>query len=346
MFRQLNISNFQSHKNSSFEFCDGVNIIIGDSDAGKSAVIRALRWLIMNRPQGDSIRSWWGGETSVELITDNCTVTRSKGKSGDEYILGKTSFKAFNKEVPKEITDALNLSETNIQFQLDQPYLLNETPGNVALHFNKVARLDKIDLVTSNINSQIRELTTDIKYKESQKVSLTEEVKQFEWLGKFEIELEVLEELEKQKVSKANSYKKLETLWNDLLDVNDSIKEESQILLFDKPVDDILGLIEKRDKVKKDRKQLDALWIRINMNQQELEEQSKLLQFEKPVNALLSLYEIKTKVEKEQNAIERVLNGVKTKEQQIKAAEISVKRLEKEFEESFPDTCPLCNKPK
>jgi len=56
MIKYLQIQNFQSHKDSLLEFDPGVNVIVGSSDSGKTAVIRALRWLVWNRPSGDAFR--------------------------------------------------------------------------------------------------------------------------------------------------------------------------------------------------------------------------------------------------------------------------------------------------
>ena len=36
------LENFQSHKHTSIEFNEGLNVILGPSDSGKSAIIREL----------------------------------------------------------------------------------------------------------------------------------------------------------------------------------------------------------------------------------------------------------------------------------------------------------------
>ena len=68
MIQSLHIKNLQSHKDSHLDFCEGVNVIVGPSDSGKSAILRALRWIVKNRPQGDVLRSHWGGETEASII--------------------------------------------------------------------------------------------------------------------------------------------------------------------------------------------------------------------------------------------------------------------------------------
>ena len=109
MIKDLSLENFQSHKKSSLEFSEGVNVIIGSSDSGKSSIIRSLQWVLFNRPSGDSFRSWWGGITNV--VVDG--VSRIKGGSkGLEncYEIGLNRFQAMGQGVPEDVTTVLNLS--------------------------------------------------------------------------------------------------------------------------------------------------------------------------------------------------------------------------------------------
>ena len=93
MIEGLKISNFQSHRDSSLEFSPGVNALVGDSDCGKSAVMRALLWVITNQPQGDAHVSNWlkdkkgkvKGICQVSVLLDTGTVTRSRGKDENSY---------------------------------------------------------------------------------------------------------------------------------------------------------------------------------------------------------------------------------------------------------------------
>lgn len=50
---KLRIQNFQAHKDTTIEF-DRIATIVGPSDIGKSAVLRALKWVAKNEPKGIS----------------------------------------------------------------------------------------------------------------------------------------------------------------------------------------------------------------------------------------------------------------------------------------------------
>jgi len=97
MINSLHIKNFQSHPDSFFEFSPGMNVFIGDSDVGKSAIRRALEWLIFNRPISDSFRSWWEGDTEVTVVTsEGNIITRIKQKSKNIYRLNDIEFSLWN----------------------------------------------------------------------------------------------------------------------------------------------------------------------------------------------------------------------------------------------------------
>ena len=59
MLIQLVIENFQSHEKTALEFCSGINTIVGSSNSGKSAILRALYWVVYNKPGGFGFSSHW-----------------------------------------------------------------------------------------------------------------------------------------------------------------------------------------------------------------------------------------------------------------------------------------------
>jgi DNA repair protein SbcC/Rad50 len=248
VIKQLIINNFQSHKDTCLEFDTGVNVIVGQSDTGKSAILRAMRWLIWNRPQGESMRSVWGGKMEVEMFTDDAHFVRSKDKD-DEYILGDTHFKAFRTEVPAEISQVLNMNEINLQRQLDRHFLLSETPGEVASHFNKVAGLDNIDSTTQKINSLIREWTDTIKRTEYEISETQQQLTKFDHLQEFEAEVTVLEEMDKKYMDLFLKQSQLYDLVISIGSIEKTIREKQEILALEIPVDELLNLYKAlRDK--------------------------------------------------------------------------------------------------
>lgn len=171
MIKKLILKNIQSHEETALEFDPGINCIIGSSNAGKSAILRALYWVRYNRPLGvDVLASHWAlndrgalkNEIFVQFENDNGTVMRRRTKVENQYVLGDKILNVVKCDVPAEVEALLGLSDVNIQKQLDQPFLLSETSGEIARYFNKVVRLDIIDKVLGNAEAARRKLHSEI----------------------------------------------------------------------------------------------------------------------------------------------------------------------------------------
>ena len=345
MIKSLSIRNFQSHKATHLDFHSGVNVIVGESDSGKTAIIRALRLLVWNRPQGDSIRSNWGGRTKVEITTDIDTIARTKDTE-EAYKLNTLTFKAFKTEVPEEIQQALNLTEINLQSQLDAPFLLSNSAGEVAAHFNRVAKLDKIDRGMQNINSWIKTLVSDIGYKQSSLSNAQKDLLAFEDLDKFEAEVEVLETMESRLTNKRANQAKLSGILNDLTQSDTNIQSYAGKLEIDGILNEILKAIEGKKELENKKEELHTLLEGIHYDIYNQKEYDKILSIEPDITKLLKLFEQKTKAEVEQSRLTRMLKTVADNDKAIRSAEVNFETLHEQFDKAFPDRCPLCNKPK
>ena len=345
MLKSMHLSNFQSHKQSTLEFDPGVNVIIGPSDSGKTAIIRALRWLVWNRPSGDAFRSTWGGDTKASILIENCLIGRGKGKQ-EEYFLEDTNFKAFGKEVPEEITKTLNLNDVNLQSQLDSPFLLSNSPGEVAKHFNRVAHLDQIDEGLSKVQKWIREIDQDISSSKKQVIGFTEDLLKFEHLEKFEVDVEVLEGMETQMIQQVNNKRTLERLCLDSYSVKGLIEKQEKITEAGPLVDTILNWHIYRCQFNSDKVELEGLIAAIKDAEEDLEDESKILGAEESVNGLVKDYEQKQIVETKVEELDNLIEDISSVRILIDAAEQARDTMQIEFDEIFPETCPLCGKPK
>lgn len=144
MLEKIQLKNFQSHESLSIEFSH-VTTIQGPSDRGKSAIVRALKWVVFNRPAGDAYKTRGADSMSVTVQIDGQTIRRRKGKSINEYRAGAQRFAAMGATVPPEIAAALNLAPANFQSQFDAPYWLSDSAGEVSKRLNAIIDLGVID---------------------------------------------------------------------------------------------------------------------------------------------------------------------------------------------------------
>lgn len=196
MIKSLSVTNFQSHKSAELNFAPGVNVIIGASDSGKTAILRALNWIISNRPSGDAFRSSWGGATECRVdLTDGNWIARTKDKDGNQYELNAEVMKAMGQSVPEAISKVLNLNSINQQSQMDAPFLLSASAGEVAQTLNEVVGLEDIDKTLTAANRMVRAANQDMEREQAQIATMTAQKAAFDGLDGLDGMLTRLEDL-------------------------------------------------------------------------------------------------------------------------------------------------------
>ncbi|MCF8010586.1 MAG: AAA family ATPase [Clostridiales bacterium] len=154
------IENFQSHEFTEFELSPGLTVLVGESDQGKSAVIRALRWLFENEPRGTGfIRAGSAGARVTVIMSDGSSITRERTSGKNRYILRgpggeKEIYEGFGTGVPAEIKAVHGVSPVkldedlhvslNISPQLAGPFLLS-SPGS--LKAKAIGRLHSVHII-------------------------------------------------------------------------------------------------------------------------------------------------------------------------------------------------------
>lgn len=345
MIESLSIQNFQSHKKSVLEFHPGVNVIIGESDSGKSAIIRAFRKLITNKPGGNSFMSYWGGEMNLSLTTKEGTcIRRVKTKSEDHYFVNDLDLTAFGQEVPLEVKEALNINEINCQYQFDPPFLLTKTPGELAQFFNRIANIEKIHLSTSKINSMISDIESDIKADEKRLEAEKEKLQGFPDLEKLGIELEVLEKANQRLQVTIQQRSKLNSIITQLKKITAEIEGKQAILKHEKAVNSILDLYSQKEEKETELNTLKKGIEKIKRIDESIKENNQLIGCSALVDELLELHSQKTKLENDKTDLEKFTNRIKRIDSELDLNKQLLGKYEAEFKQEMPDICPLCGK--
>lgn len=307
MISNLILRNFQSHKKTILNFSPNVNAIIGQSNSGKTAILRGLFWAIYNRPSGLSFISYWNRDkkgnpikpTSV-TIADKCAIKRIRSSELNGYEIidrmeddPKIVLEAIGMDVPEQVEKILNIGEVNIQRQMDSPFLLSESASEVARFLNKEIRLDLIDKILSNAESKRRKYNSDIKQYEVEIESIGKELETFGILDEAERLNNQLNEVETLIEFIEDNIDGLETLNTDYKKYVKIIQNYVKI-----PFKNIEEIIEQLDETKKEEK-----GIQENID----------------------------KLEEYKSDYREKANNIITYEQDIK-------KLEKQM----PDTCPIC----
>ena len=79
----VHLRGFQDHEDTHVDFDDGINVVVGTSNGGKSAVLRGIAWVLSNRPDGDGFINLCADSCSVTVTFDNGTqVERIRDRKG------------------------------------------------------------------------------------------------------------------------------------------------------------------------------------------------------------------------------------------------------------------------
>lgn len=192
MIEKIEIHNFQSHKATVIELDPRVNTLQGNSDCGKSAVLRALHWLMFN-PAGDYFISDWARKgksmnapCEVILHVNGHRIVRRRDKDFNGYMLDDETFEATRNSVPQKILDILNMGDVNVQRQLDPPFILSMSAGEVSRYINNLVNLTRIDTWTTAANSRERRLKQEVEVLAEREEKARAEVESYSYLPALE----------------------------------------------------------------------------------------------------------------------------------------------------------------
>ena len=161
MIKQIEIINFENHAHTVLTgFADGFNLIFGDSDIGKTSILRALRLICFQEFTQDSVR----------LGAENCEITVTTDKGVVRVIRGKENswevtpngqptkyFKRIGKEILQDAADVLGIKIIKLgscelpialMNQLEGHFLLSEIGGSSASGSLRAQSIDEISGLT------------------------------------------------------------------------------------------------------------------------------------------------------------------------------------------------------
>lgn len=174
MLKKLIIRNYGLHKKLIIKFSPHITCLVGKSYAGKSTALRALRWVMLNRPAGSKIIRWGSKLARVSLFHKEdesnyqFKTTRKRSNSINEYRINledeaEQAYHAFGNTVPETIAKHLNVGEDNFQRQHDTPFWFGLSAGAVNRELNRIISLDQIDRSLKFLNSNQSQNNSKIK---------------------------------------------------------------------------------------------------------------------------------------------------------------------------------------
>lgn len=334
MLEELRIENFQTHERKRIKFDRRVTTIIGPSDRGKSAIIRALRWVCLNDLRGDAFIRDGADFVRVSLLLDGTKITRSKRGVANAYKMGNETYVALRSDVPEDIKEVLNVDTINFQAQHDAPFWFSLSPGQVSRELNAIVDLGVIDATLKNLNSVVRDAKARVEVCTEQARDSKRELNRFKGLAGMVADFRVLQKLESLTADAASRAIGMGLLLSDIQRHSDS-----QQSLTARATDAQI-LVKLAGTVLETRKQAETLELAVQAHEN-AEQTSEAPDFS-PVETAHKLYvEATERVESLASLIdriERMITSNKLYNQNLAEALDAVK-------EACEGVCPLCEQP-
>ena len=144
MIKRIELINFMSHRHTVIEPADGLTVLIGPNNCGKSAFVTALQILCHNSKSGFVLRH---GEKKCEVIVetvDGHVINWSRKKSGSGiYVVDGKPFDRLRGSVPPEVHEILKMpkvkcdsEEFDVHFgEQSEPVFLLRDRGKASAQF-------------------------------------------------------------------------------------------------------------------------------------------------------------------------------------------------------------------
>ena len=175
MIKSVSIQNFEAHEDTTVEFGDGMNSIVGLSNSGKSAIIRAMMVVVDNEWSKEMVRTGYEF-CRVRVETERGWVEAERGekvnrwrcKEGDNEI---QLFQKVGTSVPELATKILGMGKRdrgngiselpNFQTQLEKHYMLAEV-GDKKATSNMIAVMMDNAIGLGGMEDLIKDFSADL----------------------------------------------------------------------------------------------------------------------------------------------------------------------------------------
>ena len=261
----VHLENFQSHADTTVDFTDGLNIIVGESNNGKTSILRAIMWVIDNQPLGTDFIMAGQKECKVRINYDDGTfIERNRTlKDTGEYLvryrddngnLQDASYRGFTNAIPVEVANVHQMPKVSITkdiethlntlSQLDAPFLLTESPQNKAAAIGRITGTHVIDATVKEMAKTIRSNSI---LASNTKSEIDKEQKALAALPNYDLIHQALKAYERVISYAAALSQKIDTItpvWSELAEIKAEIESNREKLTRHRAVLSLQPIIE------------------------------------------------------------------------------------------------------
>lgn len=179
---KIEANNFQCYKNLDVDLDKGLNVIHGESNSGKTSLMRLIRWVQSGEPRGSEMISHWGKSMWGKITySDGYSITRERTRtsSGTCTITDPNGNITVLKGTNTLPVDVINVHQMppiwlakdekrNMSYasQLETSFLVTESAGLRAAAIGRLIGLQNVDSAIRTLNANNRSINKEICIKE------------------------------------------------------------------------------------------------------------------------------------------------------------------------------------
>lgn len=221
MIRRIVLSNFMAHAKTELQLADGLTVLVGPNNIGKSTVALALKILARNT-NSNFVMQHERKECSISVETsEGHSIQWIKRKSPSYVINGQPKDRLGRGGTPPELEETLRLAPVEFEDKDFEPhfgdqkspiFLINRPPSQIAQFFSTTSDAEKLVAIQRLHQRHRSDAQTQTKLLSSRNEAIQQSLETLESIPKLESEFMSLEREAQSLESLANEIANLERL--------------------------------------------------------------------------------------------------------------------------------------
>lgn len=335
------LENFQSYKKQTINLLPGLNLVLGSSDSGKSAILRAISFVLYNYPRNNTIIHNGATECKVTLeFSDGTKVARIKGarnayiavdKNGKKYSLDK-----IDKSIPDEIKALLNHPPEDdfngfISYadQFSKMFLVDLSPSDLPRSLSSLTGIEMLEESAKQLMQNYKAIEKQAKVDEKDYGKLISEYDQYSFVDEYDLMISAIKKQYDQIDILQESYNKMQEF--DLGDLD--LVNSDCVQVLDKIISLCDSKLDKTAKIKQLIEEYDKLNIfnllNSNIDVSELSQLDTII--ERSTNYIQKINDAKVSINT-RDALEKIYKDYKDVKREGESLTESYKKTQAESE--------------
>lgn len=227
--KSIELVNIQKHKHITLSL-SGINVLIGETESGKTSILRGILWNILNNTSGEKLLNNDGAKAcSVTITCGDDVVSRNWSKTENTYVLNGKKFSAIRTSVPDEVSKLYAVDSVNIQRRRDVPFMVYYKDTECAKQFGDMLDVSEIDRTVSASNSHVKDLKSHCDSLLSAINANKEKIDSLSWTKMAENEFKDIKKHISEFKSSKEKYSTYYSLYNEIIQAKDQLSKYDRL---------------------------------------------------------------------------------------------------------------------